>query len=214
MQIIEVTNKQQAKHFRDVVSRIYKNDTNYVRPLNTSIEEVFDPQSNSYFSHGKVVRYILQNNHGIIGRIAAFVNEKKAYGFDQPTGGIGFFECVDDEQAAFMLFDAGKKWLLNQGMEAMDGPINFGENDNFWGLLVEGFSQPGFGMQYNPAYYQKFFEKYGFEHYYDQITNHLDLNKPFPHRFWKIAEWVGQKPDYHFVITSYSIHYTKLYDVE
>ena len=24
-------------------------------------------------------------------------------------------------------------------MEAMDGPINFGERDRYWGLLVEGF---------------------------------------------------------------------------
>ena len=38
----------------------------------------------------------------------------------------------------------------------MDGPINFGENDNNWGLLVDGFMQQGFGMPYNKRYYRNF----------------------------------------------------------
>ncbi|WP_317169124.1 hypothetical protein [Mucilaginibacter humi] len=33
---------------------------------------------------------------------------------------------------------------------------------------------------------------------YEQITNHLDVNKPFPERFYKIAKWVSQKPGYEF----------------
>jgi hypothetical protein len=80
----------------------------------------------------------------------------------------------------------------------MDGPINFGENDNFWGLLVEGFMPQSFGMNYNPPYYRKFFEEYGFTPYFEQVTNHLDLYKPFPERFWKIADWVRKKPEYNF----------------
>jgi len=46
-------------------------------------------------------------------------------------------------------------------MQAMDGPINFGENDNFWGLLVEGFVPPSYGMNYNPPYYQSFLSTMG-----------------------------------------------------
>jgi hypothetical protein len=111
---------------------------------------------------------------------------------------MGFFECVNDKAAAFMLFDAARDWLAERGMEAMDGPINFGENDTFWGLLVEGFTSPAFGVQYNPPYYKDFFEEYGFANYFEQVTNHLDLQKPFPERFWKIAGWVGRKPGYQF----------------
>jgi hypothetical protein len=83
-------------------------------------------------------------------------------------------------------------------MEAMDGPINFGENDNFWGLLVDGFTHPGIGMNYNPPYYKDFFEKYGFITYYTQVSNHLDITKPIPERFAKIANWVAQKDGYKF----------------
>ncbi|WP_238532130.1 GNAT family N-acetyltransferase [Marinilabilia salmonicolor] len=178
---------------------IYKNDDNYVRPLDVMIEEIFDPASNDFFAHGDAVRFLLlSDDDKVIGRTGVFINEKKAYGYKQPTGGMGFFECVNDKAAAFMLFDAARDWLSERGMEAMDGPINFGENDTFWGLLVDGFTSPAFGVQYNPPYYKDFFEEYGFASYFEQVTNHLDLQKPFPERFWKIAGWVGRKPGYEF----------------
>jgi hypothetical protein len=56
-----------------------------------------------------------------------------------PVGGVGFFDCVNDQSAADMLFDVAKHWLLQKGMQAMDGPVNFGERDRWWGLLVKGF---------------------------------------------------------------------------
>jgi hypothetical protein len=199
MTITEVKDKAAKKLFLDTARNIYKNDPVWVCPLNNDIEAVFDPAKNNFHEHGKCTRWVLTDDAGRpIGRIAAFINNKKAYNYEQPTGGIGFFECINDEAAAFLLFDTAKNWLAGNGMEAMDGPINFGENDNFWGLLVEGFIPPSYGMNYNPPYYQSFFEHYGFKTLYAQITNHLDILKPFPERFSKIANWVTKKPGYEF----------------
>jgi GNAT superfamily N-acetyltransferase len=111
---------------------------------------------------------------------------------------MGFFECINDATAANLLMDTARNWLQERGMEAMDGPINFGENDNFWGLLVQGFTHPAVGMNYNPNYYQSLFENYGFKLYFEQISNHMDVDKPLPERFAKIADWVSKKPGYHF----------------
>lgn len=199
MTITEVKDKTTRKAFLDVARIIYKNDPVWVCPLDNDIEAVFDPEKNNFHQNGKCIRWILQDDKGnLIGRIAAFINYKKAYHYEQPTGGIGFFECINDEAAAFLLFDTAKKWLAANDMQAMDGPINFGENDTFWGLLVEGFTHPSYGMNYNPPYYYQFFEDYGFKTLYTQITNHLEIYKPFPERFYKIAKWVTQKPGYEF----------------
>ncbi len=177
---------------------IYKDDPNYVRPLDSMVESVFDT-TNPVFKPDLTKRFLLiSRQQEVIGRIAAFVNSKKAFGFEQPTGGIGFFECIDSQEAANCLIDAARDFLTSKGMEAMDGPINLGENDAFWGLLIEGFTMPGFGMNYNPPYYQQLFENYGFYAYYNQITNHLDLTKRFPDRFWTIARRVAQKEEYTF----------------
>lgn len=199
MKLIEVSDKRIAKRFLDVVATVYQSDNIYVRPLDESIESIFDPEKNVFFSHGEATRWILEDNEGkLIGRVAAFINRKKAFNFEQPTGGMGFFECIDDEGAAMLLFNTCRNWLEARGMKAMDGPVNFGENDNFWGLLVDGFTHPSYGMNYNPPYYRKFFEDYGFAFYFEQITNHLDMTKTFPERFWKIADWVLAKPGFTF----------------
>jgi len=199
MKITEVSDKKKRRAFLDVARIIYKGDPNWICPLDNDVEAVFDPQKNNFHSHGKATRWILTDDNGsLIGRVAAFINNEKAYNYEQPTGGMGFFECINDEKAAFLLFDTAKNWLNANGMKAMDGPINFGENDTFWGLLVDGFVPPSYGMNYNPPYYQKFFDDYGFKTLYEQITNHVDAHKPFPERFTKIAEWIAKKPGYEF----------------
>jgi hypothetical protein len=200
MVIIEVKDKIAKKEFLDVARAIYRDDDIWVCPLDNDIEAVFDPAKNPFFKHGKCTRWLLKDGKGeLIGRVAAFINNEKAYNYEQPTGGMGFFECINDKKAAFLLFDTAKNWLKENGMQAMDGPINFGENDTFWGLLSEGFdSPPSYGMNYNPPYYKAFFEAYGFKTQYEQITNHLNILKPFPERFRRIAGWVVKKPGYTF----------------
>ena len=75
------------------------------------------------------------------------------------VGGIGFFDSPNSQEYANLLFDSARKWLAEKGVEAMDGPINFGERNTWWGLLVEGFHAPLYGMNYNPPYYQTLFEE-------------------------------------------------------
>jgi hypothetical protein len=199
MKILPVSDKESKKEFLDVVSTIYANDKNWIRPLDSDIEKVFDSQKNPFFKHGKCTRWILiDDNKQTIGRVAAFINDKKAFNYEQPTGGMGFFECINNKEAAVLLFDTVAAWLQENEMKAIEGPINFGENDTFWGLLVEGFTPPSYGMNYHPTYYHQFFIDYGFETAYEQLTNHINLTIPFPARFTKIANWVAAKPDYTF----------------
>ena len=76
-----------------------------------------------------------------------------------------------------MLFDVAKHWLIQRGMEAMDGPINFGERDTWWGLVTEGFHEPMYRMNFNPPYYQQLFENYGFRVFFQQICFGMDPQK-------------------------------------
>ena len=199
MKIIKVTDRATRKKFLDTARIIYKNDSAWVCPFDNEIEAIFDPQKNPYFKHGAAGRWILSDDeNNLIGRIAAFIDKNLAFTYDQPTGGMGFFECINDKSSAFLLFDTAKAWLMERGMEAMDGPINFGETDKYWGLLVGGFTHPSFEVPYNPPYYQDLFKSYGFNTYYKMEGFHLDITKPLSDRFLKIAEWVAKKPGYEF----------------
>ncbi len=205
MVITEVTSEAHRRQFLEFPKKLYRGDPNWVCPLDTMTEGVFDPLRNAAFSHGEATRWVLTDDSGeTIGRVAAFIDRVRSAANRQPTGGLGFFEVIESREAAFMLFDTARHWLTVRGVTAIDGPINFGENDNYWGLLVEGFTRPGFGMPYNKPYYRGLFEEYGFRTYFEQYSYHKDVGsvEVFPERFMKIAEWIARKPGYsyrHFV---------------
>ena len=196
MRILGVHNRKEEKAFLDFPRKLYRNDTNYVVQFDSEIKKAFDPKINPYFKHGEAVRWIALNNRGeTVGRIAAFYNTHTDEADYVRNGGCGFFESIDDQQVAYLLFDTAKAWLQEKGYESMTGPINFGENDTNWGCLVQGFVPQALGMTYNLPYYKELFESYGFQLYYRQLGCHLDLQKPVPERFWKIAEWINKRQD-------------------
>jgi hypothetical protein len=198
--LVEVKNKVAAKAFIELPVRLYRQNPYWIRPLDNDIAKVFNPAQNKVFQHGECIRWLLQSPTGeVVGRVAAFVNQKTVWADnDQPTGGLGFFECIDDRQAAFQLFDACREWLAARGMEAMDGPINFGERDSWWGLLVEGQDPPNFGMPYHFPYYQAFFVEYGFQEYFRQFTYRRIVSDPLHRIVVAKAERILANPDYHF----------------
>jgi len=197
MYLIEVSDKSTAKKFLEVPVIINKSDPNFIRPLDKDVNEVFDQKKNKAFRAGECARWLLKDNDIFIGRIAAFVNKKyRNKGDDQPTGGIGFFECINNQGAADMLFDVAKSWLMQRGMEAMDGPINFGERDRWWGLVTEGFKPPIYLMNYNPPYYQELIENYGFKKFYSQVCWHLFVKTKLNEKFIEQNRKYSVNPSY------------------
>ena len=218
MNIIEVNSKKDKKDFIQIACSIYKNEKNWIRPLDKDINSVFDPKTNKAFRKGDVKRWILKNNNETIGRIAAFYSSKK----DKEklrVGGCGFFECIDDIEAAKMLFDTAKNWLEKNGYNSMDGPINFGERDKWWGCLVEGFDiDPNYLQNYGKAYYQKLFENYGFQLLFRQLTFLKKVRTPLSEKLSLKAERALRDPHYNFKtlekrnIQKYIRDFTKIYN--
>ena len=200
MRLLEVVTPAQAREFIEFPVRLYAGDANYVRPLDRDVAAVFDPSKNKCFRHGALIRWLLVDEKGqTLGRIAAFVNERTAHTYAQATGGIGFFECLDNQAAANALLDAGRDWLAGQGMAAMDGPINFGDRDQWWGLLLDNFGRPLYGQNYNPLYYQRLLETYGFQRYFNQYTYFRKVAAPLsPEYQEKAALLLFNNPDYSF----------------
>ncbi|RYY66549.1 MAG: hypothetical protein EOO12_03890 [Chitinophagaceae bacterium] len=179
-QLLEVTTPALARDFLQVNVEVNRANPNYIRPLDKDVEDVFDKKKNKAFRFGEATRWVLQDESGkLVGRIAAFTNKKyKNKGDDVPVGGVGFFDCINDQAAADMLFDVAKHWLLQRGMQAMDGPINFGERDRWWGLEVEGFQPPLYCMNFNLPYYKELLEHYGFRPFYNQVCFGMPIKDP------------------------------------
>ncbi len=199
MIIHKVSAKNTIKDFLRVPRILYRNEKNWICPLDIEIEKIFNPSVNSSFQHGDAVRWVLKDKSGkLAGRIAAFYDNRKAFNNPQPTGAVGFFECINDTDAAALLFDTAREWLKGKGMEAMDGPVNFGENFFHWGLLTDGFSEPVYGMNYNFRYYKDLFGNYGFKTYYEEYSYYRPADKPYPERMIRYAEFIYGKPGYSY----------------
>ncbi len=169
--LISVTDKNTSGKFVQMTKPLYKGVQNYVQPLDSDIENVFNPEKNAFFKHGECQRWILEDEQkNVVGRVAAFIDRNILEVYEQPTGGMGFFECIKDEKAAFLLFDTCKAWLEKRGIQAMDGPINFGARLQWWGLHSKGDKRPVYGMFYHHSYYKDFFTNYGFKTFFQQYN--------------------------------------------
>jgi hypothetical protein len=198
MKLVAVNDKFSQIRFFQVPEVIYRNDKNYIPHIRQDIEKVFDETKNKLFkTGGQAQRWILLNENEVIGRVAAFIHPKTSKTGKYKVGGMGFFECINDKKAAFILFNTCKSWLIERGMQGMEGPVNFGERDQFWGLITENFTAPpSYGMNYNPPYYKAFFEEYGFQNYFNQYVYWRDLKLPAQEVFVKKANILSHDPNF------------------
>lgn len=197
--LVEVTDKQQVDAFIQLPVELYKGNKYWIRPLDNDIRNVFNKDKNPCFKNGECVRWLLLDDRGkCVGRVAAFINGKTCRLDKYTVGQMGFFECIDNREAAFMLFDKCREWLESRGMEAMEGPVNFGERIEWWGLLVDSFDQsPNYAMPYTQPYYVPFFEEYGFRDFFKQFTYRTKLVVESLSKLvvWK-ADRLLKDPDY------------------
>ena len=197
----EVTTSRDEREWLDLPKRIYKEYPQWICPLDDDIRKVFDKSRNELFADGEAIRWVALDRSGkAVGRIAAFYDKEHAYSYEQPTGGCGFFEAIDDQELAGILFDAARFWLKDRGMEAMDGPVNFGSRDSWWGLLVEGYEfEPLYGNPYNMPYYQAFFEEYGFQTYFNQHTYAREISAgTLSEAVYARVKRLEEQPEYRF----------------
>jgi GNAT superfamily N-acetyltransferase len=161
--IIPVTNKAEKLRFIKSQWNFYKDDRNFVPPIIADRQKLLDTEKNPFYQHSDMQLFFAESNSGeIVGRIAAIINHNHNTTHNDKVGFYGFFECIDNQDVANQLFDTAGNWLKARGMDSMRGPENPSQNDEI-GLLTEGFdSPPVILMTYNPEYYIKLTEGYGF----------------------------------------------------
>ena len=217
MQIVEVKTKKESRAFIELPPSLYRDSENWIRPIDKEIEAIFDPAQNKSFANGSCVRWLLRDSSGYIGRIAAFVLNKTRGEENEISARVGFFECIDNQDAANLLFDTARSWLTNKGASYMDGPVNFGPRDKWWGLLTKGFElEPNYQCNYNFPYYQELFENYGFQVYFEHYTFVKLIREEIHPRLHYKAQVVSQDHDFtmeHFELKKFDKYTADIIEV-
>ncbi|MFM1745153.1 MAG: hypothetical protein RLZZ630_1090 [Bacteroidota bacterium] len=199
MKLVVVNDSRSIAAFHALPFRIYENDPQWIPYIKQEVEKVFSPDKNKLYGEGaEAIRWVLENDKGeVIGRVAAFINPRTSGLGKFKTGGMGFFECINDQKAANLLFDACRNWLKERGCEAMDGPINFGDRDRYWGCQVTNWEEgPIYPMNYNPPYYPNLFEQYGFGIYFKQFLYWRSVHEKAQPIFHRKFNQLKEDPDF------------------
>lgn len=196
---IEIANGERAQDFLDVPKRVYANDQEYIPHITQDIKNVFNAALNPFCKNGEIQRWVAYDeNNQAVGRVAA------GYQNDEDMGRVGFFEALNDPSLASQLLTAAEQWLKEKGYNTVQGPVNFGSRDSFWGLLVEGFKRPSYRENYNPKYYKSLFEAAGYQEDFKQTTSEITRETFNFERFSRLASRVFANEDYTFKHLDYS----------
>ncbi|HVX13039.1 MAG TPA: N-acetyltransferase [Pirellulales bacterium] len=165
-----VESRRDERRFVRFPFELYRDDPNWMPPLLGNQRELLNYKRHPFYDNAECQTFLAHRDGQLCGRIAAIVNRAHNEFHKERRGFFGFFESVDDEQVARALFDTAAAWLKSRGMQTLRGPANPSMNYEC-GLLIEGFdSPPTFMMTYNPPYYPRLIEGYGFVKGHDLLA--------------------------------------------
>jgi hypothetical protein len=182
-----------VKRFIAFQWEIYKGNPYWVPPLLMDRRKLMDKKKNPFYQHAEAEFFLAYRDGKIVGRIGAIMNENHTKEHSDKTGFFGFFECLDDQDAANTLVGTAKEWLRQRGATLMRGPASPSVNDEY-GLLIDGFDKPPVVlMPYNPSYYPKLLEKAGLKKVKDLYAYHVHKDKVFSDKLERVAEMVKKR---------------------
>ncbi|MDO5308133.1 MAG: GNAT family N-acetyltransferase [Planctomycetia bacterium] len=193
--ILEPRTRAEKKRVLLYPWEIYKNDPYWIPPILLQDKGLLGFASDPFYDVNRIQTFYAMRNGEMVGRIAAILNQGHLDRYHDGVGFFGFFEAIDDQNVANALFDAAKDWLKSQGVVTMRGPMNPSMNHTV-GLLIDGFdASPFFMMTYNPPYYQKLVENYGFEKAQDMYSfwGKIDMLPKIRKRFLHTAEAIQER---------------------
>lgn len=142
---------------------VFRGDPAWVPPLEMDIRDRLTPGKNPFFEHGEATLFTAWRDGKLVGRCSASIDHEHLRLHKDQTGFFGFFDTLDDHEAATALVAHAKRWLAARGMKRIRGPISININEEV-GVLIEGFEHPPFLMMAHSRPYQSaLLEKAGLE---------------------------------------------------
>jgi hypothetical protein len=188
LRIVEVAGRRDLKTFLTFPWRVYRGNPFWVPPLLPVEKALLTPGKDPFWEHAERALFLAFRGEEPVGRIAAIEDRDFIAYHRAPTGYFGFFECLDDPEAARSLFQIAEKWLQARKLTAMIGPLNPSTN-NTCGFLLEGYdSPPKIMMPYTLPYYHRLCEECGLSKAKDLLAYRIPVPKEMNPRLETMAE--------------------------
>ena len=188
LSIARVADKRGRDLFLRVPYVVHADDPTWVPPLLVMDKNRINPRKSAFFKFGEAEFFVATRDGAPVGRISAQINRNHLAAQKDNAGHFGFFDCLDDQEAANALIDAAAGWLRARGMTKMTGPFNLSINEEM-GLQLDGFDTPPsvFMTQARP-WTAGLLEKAGFAKETDVFAYRYNPKK-LPARVRKLTEY-------------------------
>ena len=188
--VTRVLNKRDLKKFVMFPFTIYNKDPYWVPPLIADQMKFLNKNKGVFFEFGEAEYFLAYRNGEIVGRISAHISKQYEKFQDTETGFFGFFECINDQQAADALLHHASAWLAEKGKKKIVGPISFTLYDEC-AMLCKGYdSLPVVMLSYNPPYYNDLVTGYGMKKAIDWYAFLVEADLEIKPSFYKIRDRV------------------------
>jgi GNAT superfamily N-acetyltransferase len=162
IEIRQITSKKKMREFLTFPWKIYRDDPLWVPPLLADRWKAVDPARGVFFQRGIAEFWGAYRRGKLVGTICTAIDHKANQNVNKKDCVFGFFECVNDRDVAFALFDHTKAWAIAHEQDSLYGPFNLDYEDGY-GILVEGRDRPPVILcGHTTDYYQGLLEAYGF----------------------------------------------------
>jgi len=149
------------RDFLDLPSYVFRDDPNWVRPLDFELTERLS-KKNPFFQHAEGAVLVAYRNGRPVGRCTAQVDHEHLARHKDATGFFGFFDTVNEPEVASALLEKAGGWLKERGMRAVRGPMSLSINEEM-GCLVDGFdTRPMIMMPHHQPYQGGLIEAAGY----------------------------------------------------
>lgn len=196
---LDLASRRDVRDFMRLPFNLYRGIPQWVPPLWPSERARFSPDY-PFYRHSEAAFFIVRDGDGnAVGRLAVLDHRPHNEYRSSHDALLYLYECIDDNRAARLLFDAAEGWARERGLTRLVGPKGFLTNDGH-GLLVEGFEhRPAIGIPYNPPYYQRQFEALGgMEKVLDYLSAFVERGTAtYPERVRRIAEKIRERRGFH-----------------
>ena len=187
--VTPVAGKRDLEAFLAVPYDVYRDDPHQVFPLLGELRKFFDKGRNPFWNHAEGELWLARRGDAVVGRVGACVDRYSNEHHDEKVGFFGFYEVLDDPEAAAALLETARRWIAGRGMDTMRGPGCFTSNHDWYGLQVGGeFTRPVVGMPYNPRYYEAQLEDFGLRGAKDLWAWRIVTRGEFPEKMQRLID--------------------------
>lgn len=194
---LEPTRSNLLKFVHYPIDYLYKDNKFYVPNLVNDEVDTLRPDKNPAFQFCDSAYFMAYRDGKPVGRAAAIINTVVNKREGKEEARFGYIDFIDDDEVVDGLMNAVTGWAKDKGMNFLTGPLGFTDMDPE-GCLIEGFDQLSTQATiYNHAYYQKQFERLGFEKDTDWLEFKITIPDAIPDKMLRIADIARQRCHVH-----------------